>query len=492
LHRDSSGSMSIVSVFAVMLMVMLLGMVMNAGREVDGKIRMQNAADAAAYSGGLVLARGMNTLAFTNHLLCEVFAMTAMMKEAQEGNAKKFVSDIIDAWSSISAKLSGAGSSPSIAEKFSNLGSAISEKIAGQQEMVELFSQWAKTSSEQILPVLQYILDNELIPEYQRLVVNCYPEIAQDTASEVAKQNGDPDHGRGQMYAALWSTEGTQLASAQSLDKRSLPVIDPVNDPGGSSYQGKSREQRYTLSHHYLRLWNSTLLTAVGIGRQAQMCQFLQLWDAFTCAHLNNLLEANDSKNLLFMIKNEGLDPAGRTYGTSGSGEFDPYPSSGEPNYNGVTGNILLNTNFSVVSVVYWKQLSEMSSTFMGRTLFKNPSSSDAVAFAEARFFVPRKRRVWAHIHAGGSERTLPGFGSSSRSQSSSSNAYWAVVREGVPEKWSLLTQNWTAQLVPTKGAELATILTKQPTFTEGTSFSLTLPTLNGIETEQLERISPH
>ena len=76
LHRDERGSMSIVSVFAVMFLAMLLGMVMNAGRHVDGKLRMQNAADSAAYSGGVVLARGMNTLAFTNHLLCDIFATT--------------------------------------------------------------------------------------------------------------------------------------------------------------------------------------------------------------------------------------------------------------------------------------------------------------------------------------------------------------------------------------------------------------------------------
>ncbi|MGA2255300.1 MAG: flp pilus-assembly TadE/G-like family protein, partial [Thermoguttaceae bacterium] len=73
LHCDERGSISIVSVFAVMFLTMLLGMVMNVGRHVDGKIRMQNAADSAAYSGGVVLARGMNTLAFTNNLLCDVF-----------------------------------------------------------------------------------------------------------------------------------------------------------------------------------------------------------------------------------------------------------------------------------------------------------------------------------------------------------------------------------------------------------------------------------
>ncbi len=47
--------MSIVSVFAVLFLAMLLGMVMNVGRHVDGKLRMQNAADSAAYSGGVVL-----------------------------------------------------------------------------------------------------------------------------------------------------------------------------------------------------------------------------------------------------------------------------------------------------------------------------------------------------------------------------------------------------------------------------------------------------
>ena len=36
-HRDQSGSMSILSVFAVLLLTILLGMLMNVGRQVDGK-----------------------------------------------------------------------------------------------------------------------------------------------------------------------------------------------------------------------------------------------------------------------------------------------------------------------------------------------------------------------------------------------------------------------------------------------------------------------
>ena len=90
-HRDEDGTISILSVFAVLGLTMLLGMVMNVGRQVDGKIRMQNAADAAAYSGGVTLARGMNTLAFTNHLLCDVFANTALLREARDRNSESYV-----------------------------------------------------------------------------------------------------------------------------------------------------------------------------------------------------------------------------------------------------------------------------------------------------------------------------------------------------------------------------------------------------------------
>ena len=73
-HADERGSISFATVFAVLLLTMLLGMVINTGRQIDNKVKLQNAADASTYSGGVVLARGMNSLAFSNHMLCEVFA----------------------------------------------------------------------------------------------------------------------------------------------------------------------------------------------------------------------------------------------------------------------------------------------------------------------------------------------------------------------------------------------------------------------------------
>lgn len=68
-----TGSTSLVSVFSLMLLTVLLGMVINTSRQVDSKVRLQNAADAATYSGGAALVRGMDGIAFTNHMLSDVF-----------------------------------------------------------------------------------------------------------------------------------------------------------------------------------------------------------------------------------------------------------------------------------------------------------------------------------------------------------------------------------------------------------------------------------
>ena len=143
LDRNENGTISIVSVFAVMLLTMLLGMVMNVGRQVDGKIRMQNSADAAAYSGGVVLARGMNTLAFTNHLLFDVFALTAFMREARDRNSERYTGRH-------PRRLEHGG--PTVIAsgfpKFVQLGEAIPQKVAaGSRTLVRTYSDWAAASS---------------------------------------------------------------------------------------------------------------------------------------------------------------------------------------------------------------------------------------------------------------------------------------------------------------------------------------------------------
>src|SRR5580765_259896 len=101
LHRDQRGAMSLVSVVALLMLTMILGMVMNSARHVDQKVKMQNAADAATWTGGVVIARGMNSLAFTNHLLSDVFALTAFMREAHARSSDSLAAEILDNWERI-------------------------------------------------------------------------------------------------------------------------------------------------------------------------------------------------------------------------------------------------------------------------------------------------------------------------------------------------------------------------------------------------------
>ncbi|MFZ5828756.1 MAG: TadE/TadG family type IV pilus assembly protein, partial [Planctomycetota bacterium] len=223
-HRCQSGAMSIVSVFTVLVLVMLMGMVLNVGRATDGKLRMQNAADAAAYSGGVVIARGMNALAFTNHLLCEVFAITAFMREAQEENAASHVPDLLAAWRNVSPAF---GRSEFERFRMMHTSGAIQNKTLLEQSLVELFSALMAKQSEDILPTMEAVLAEEMIPQYQRAVVEAFPDIAQTAVMEVSKRNGEPDHGRGPMLGALWRTTGAFVGGDGEAYDPSLPVVDP-------------------------------------------------------------------------------------------------------------------------------------------------------------------------------------------------------------------------------------------------------------------------
>lgn len=60
LHSDEGGQITFITVFGAVAFVALLGMVMTTGDQVALKMRMQDAADAAALSGGTWIARGLN------------------------------------------------------------------------------------------------------------------------------------------------------------------------------------------------------------------------------------------------------------------------------------------------------------------------------------------------------------------------------------------------------------------------------------------------
>jgi len=494
LDRNENGTISIVTVFAVLLLTMLLGMVMNVGRHADGKIRLQNSADASAYSGGLVLTRGMNTLAFTNHLLSDVFALTAFMREARDRNSEIYAADILAAWNVAGDLLTDSGF-----PRFVRLGGAIHVKVAQEEALVGAFGDWAAASSSQVLPVLEEILAREMIPEFQRALVVTYPDIAQQAALEVARRNGEPDRGRGQMLGVLWRTDALPVGGALEYVDPTLPVIDPVVGSlwSGVDYVGPARRDRRRYAQMYLgvgrysggwrwydgnwhaRSWNDEAL--VFFDREAKMCQFSALWRSFTCGYLEQLLEEEyPSTNLPHVIRPPVRWSRPRLWWRDCE---PPQPA-----------NEYLEENFTFLGLAYWRKLPE---SLPG--LFRNPMDNDDVSYAEVRMFVPRRRLEWHLWRPGGSRPdpmgaiggqypSLP----SGPSGTPGGPAIWRVGRQSVPVGWNLFNQHWTCQLVPVTQDCLAMVLQTPPSVPGFAEEEIQLPNLGEIESRDLERISPH
>jgi hypothetical protein len=471
LHRDEQGTISIISVFAVMLLTMLLGMILNVGRAVDGKIRMQNSADAAAYSGGVVLARGMNTLTFSNHLLADVFAITAFMREARDRNAQAYSEPVLDAWQRAGPALTASGF-----EKFGRLGPALDQEAALERELVRAYSDWAAASSEQVLPLLEVILQERMIPEYQRAVTVAFPDIAQTAALEIADRCGRPDRGRGRMLGVLWRASAQPVGGYGELIDRTLPVVDPVMDMlfDQEKLLKKARKQRKSMADRYLQHWNSQTMSF--FDRKAKMCQFGAFWRSFTCGQLKKLLEDEyPNTNLPHLIRTEKTDV--------------------------VDASRHMAENFTFLAVVYWKKLPESKPG-----LLKNRTESAALAFAQVRMFIPRRRLQWHRSSSGGGgssgipiggvpgdfpnlpsdEVDEPGVGGSP------GVGHWRVGRQGVSEAWDLLNQRWTCQLVPAVMPNLVHILQTTPPLPAFGAQELTVPNLGGLDSEDIKIINTH
>ena len=78
LHRQENGLITFGTLFSVMLLLILFSLVANTSKTVNQKIETQNAADATAYTSTVWLARGMNAITATNHIMGELNALYAM------------------------------------------------------------------------------------------------------------------------------------------------------------------------------------------------------------------------------------------------------------------------------------------------------------------------------------------------------------------------------------------------------------------------------
>ena len=74
------GKITLVTLIAILGMMVIVGFVGNAGYVVTEKMNTQNAADAVAFSSAQWMARGMNAVTATNHLLGEVTALVVVIE----------------------------------------------------------------------------------------------------------------------------------------------------------------------------------------------------------------------------------------------------------------------------------------------------------------------------------------------------------------------------------------------------------------------------
>ena len=519
LHRDQRGSISITSVFALLMFTMLLVMVVNMGTHVDDKLKMQNAADAASYSGGVIIARGLNGIAFANHLVSDVFAMTAFLRESRDRNAESLVPPVLGAW-----EVAGHTLEKSEFLKFKSLGRAIVDKVPRERQAVDAFGNLSAEASRLTLPVFEHILRERLIGRFQRDVMVMTPDLAQAITSEVARRHGlmgasnstsalqqRDQRSRGPQLGLLWRTTVMPVSLGDELtpQTRTLPVIDP--DPFEADYSRvtyaeeylqEALEQRRQLARSYLNDWNYDRLRL--FHDRAKMSVFYNLWRIATCAHLEDLLTVEYPLTNLPMVMRRTDD--GRVMERLIRGAEMLIPAMPISRTNDLhhpevmsrlrlelDTNDFLERNFHFVGVVYRKHLIET-----GPGLFRNPLNreADAQAFAQVMVFVPRPRKVlWIPggpppISYGGSlgvTHSVPAPPGGGGTGIDPLLERW--VNEGWPTHWNLLNQNWMVQLVPATARNMPQILGTNP----GAEFAaLRMPNYRGMENRHLKQLSHH
>lgn len=489
LHRDQQGTISILSVIVILLLTMLLGLVLNVGEQVDDKIRMQNAADAATYSGGVVVARGMNTIAFTNHLLSEVFALTAYFREGRDRYAESVVPHILGAWMFVPSQ-----AALSKFERIQKLQEVLVPKIEMERELVTAFGEMTAVKSRFMLPALETILgqseqanqgdgnaqapnnQNEaaqthLIPVFQRQVVQSTAISAHLLVQEVMKRHLVSTKANAGTPVCLLSTNlGTPGQSRDESDpyERIVPALDPTFEGPDFNrlraweagvYQSAATQRRRDLATRYLSDWNSDRNFDLGPferenlsegGRvSAKMSQFINLWRGMTCAKLNHLLDVEfPLTNLPNMLRTAAP---------------------------GTTQQQYLLHDFTFSAIVYRRQRKQ---TMPG--MYRVPNNGDAIAFARVALFVPRPRYQW---HSPCDVWSCPGYD------------WWGTLRCGTPcfdswpTEWTLFNQNWAARLIPTSPEASLEMLNMNP---QGIAPGVKPQKLGSMTVDDLKAVNTH
>ncbi|MDR0705585.1 MAG: Tad domain-containing protein [Planctomycetaceae bacterium] len=93
--NDEQGGVALASVLVIYGFAVLIAFVFNTGHDIVRKNEAQNAADALAYSSGVVLARSLNTVSALNHCVGELTAICVVLEAfAGQENDKDYIKEI--------------------------------------------------------------------------------------------------------------------------------------------------------------------------------------------------------------------------------------------------------------------------------------------------------------------------------------------------------------------------------------------------------------
>ncbi len=486
LHHDQRGSISVATVFAFLFLTMLMGLVINTGLHVDRKVKIQNAADSATYSGGTIVARSMNTLTFTNYLLCDVFALTAFLREARDRNAETLCYPILDQWDQTAADFKNAP-----LPKFSQLTEGIPLKTELERQLLRAIGDYQSAVAEKLLPVCEEILATEMIPEFQRALSASTPQLANLAANEIANRHGPTGTGVGAdrpMNALMWRTDAMAFGTQNFDGLYQIPVVDPVNDwsERQSRYLDESKDGRWLFSFRFLSAANREMLLNLDANLRAarndkfvppekyfqgrgyhngvaKLSQFATMWRGFTEANLRKLFcDEYPASNMPFVIRRSSLPR-----------------------------NQAIEEDFMFVGVAYWAPLTE---NMPG--LFGGSRSTDQIGFAQTQLFTPRNRQVQRLQHINiDSARSTPATGTyyfqefMPRHPEFIFTSYPPSRSRGIPSvfRFGLWNQNWNVQLVPATAAALPTILQTAPP-----ELDYEVPSLGGLSVDEFRHLNTH
>ena len=533
LPTDEQGTISVMSVITIFALTIVLGMVINAGREVDDKVRLQNAADAATYSGGVVIARGLNALAFSNHVEAEIFALTAYFRAGRDAGPRRdpttlnFENAILDAWNNV-----GVVFAKSSFPKFAALGPAIQQKVPLEKNLVKSFLEMTELQSSLVLSVFESILaepssqpqNGGAIPQFQHAVVMTTPQVAQQAASEIARMHGnmrssgqlsglEKQHGSQPLAAVLWRTNvmPVSMGSEQDPQQRTLPVFDP--SPVGPDmtasvdYLELARCQRRIWAQHLLDLWNYSLLdpfsrgllwggpggpgslpyplwgnttagspNGAGGAGASKASALYWVWKIYTCGQLNQLLDVDYyATNLPYIYRVPNNAFVGQAQQCQRAPQvYDCACLTGEY-VSLMAQNVdqsVLDQCHTFVGVAYWPRMSQTSPVF-----FRYPLTTDALAFAQVSVFIPKARYTCCPW------QTQVGI-------TQGGQPIMANNMDNNPPWWDITNQNWTAQLAPATSDSVVSIL--QSPQAQQFAPNVRTPSLGGLSPFSLRQINTH